>query len=69
MAELARRIITNPRGHNFLSKLFSGVKAFGAGIDQEIELKACEAERTNTALCLLFGGETTVEVKGSGKGK
>ena len=67
MAELASRILTNKSGSGYLSGLFRDV-VFESGVDGSIETAVKRAQDDNMAICLLFGGETTVQVRGSGKG-
>ena len=66
MAELAWRIIKSD--DQLLEGLFQDTHNYPDGLQDTLRQAIPEAKQSSQPLCLLFGGETTVEVKGSGNG-
>jgi len=69
MAELAKRILNTGENLDYIEGLFEGTVAFEEDINNKIKQAKDLAIEQNSQVCLLFGGETTVEVTGSGRGK
>ncbi|XP_067933910.1 glycerate kinase-like [Watersipora subatra] len=72
MAELARRILQGVGDTHYLEGLFGDTLDMSTemktSLEKELQAEVQKSKKDNTPLCLLFGGETTVHVMGSGKG-
>ncbi|KAF6030045.1 GLYCTK [Bugula neritina] len=68
MAELAKRILNTGEDLDYVEGLFEGTVAFEEDINNKIKQAKDLAIEQNSQVCVLFGGETTVEVTGTGRG-
>lgn len=69
MAKLAQRIVQQDVPTQLLDGLFTDTLVFSDGLHETLSRAMTEARETKRSICLLFAGETTVEVKGKGKGE